>query len=117
ILFLLYTADVLDIVSVHGLNAHVYADDTQLYFHSLPDQLSLSIPKMIACVDDINDWMASNRLRLNTDKTEFIWFASSHHLQNIQPGLPLSTRSASITPSPSVRDLGVYFDSVLNLNE
>jgi acyl-CoA thioesterase FadM len=61
--------------------------------------------------------MASNRLRLNPDKTEFIWFASPHHLRSFQLGSSLSIGSTSIIPSSSVRDLGVYFDNVLNLNE
>ena len=31
VLFLLYTADVLQITQHHGLNSHSYADDIQLY--------------------------------------------------------------------------------------
>ena len=37
ILFLLYTADLLLLAKMHGLNPHLYADDTQLYGSCVPD--------------------------------------------------------------------------------
>jgi len=30
----------------------------------------------LRCIDDISQWMASNRLKLNVDKTQFIWLGS-----------------------------------------
>ena len=71
---------------------------------------------MVACVDAIKNWMSTNHLRLNPDKTEFIWFASSHHLQGIRQD-PINIGSSSITPSSSVRDLGVVFDNTLSMND
>ena len=54
--------------------------------------------------------MSSNRLRLNPDKTEFIWFGTRHQLSN------LNSRSISVIPSStSVRDLGVLLDSELTM--
>ena len=54
--------------------------------------------------------MSSNRLRLNPDKTEFIWFGTRHQLSNLNP------RSISVIPSStSFRDLGVLFDSELTM--
>ena len=41
ILFLLYTADLLQLVRVHGLEPHLYADDTQIYSFCHPASLSL----------------------------------------------------------------------------
>ena len=59
--------------------------------------------------------MSSNRLRLNPDKTEFIWIASPHLLKDIpQDALPVG--ASSISPSSSVRDLGAHLDNVLNLH-
>jgi len=31
------------------------------------------------CIDDINKCMSLNRLRLNADKTQFIWLGILHH--------------------------------------
>ena len=72
ILFLLNTADVMQIADPHGLSAHSYADDTQLKFHEKANQCLQRLPSMKACVNEISEWMSSNRLKLNTDKTQFI---------------------------------------------
>ena len=45
----------------------------------------LARDKTVHCIDDINSWMRSNRLRLNPTKTEFMWCATSrrlHHIDN-----------------------------------
>ena len=31
-----------------------------------------------ACIDDISSWMFSNRLKINMNKTQFIWLQGSH---------------------------------------
>ena len=116
ILFLLYTTEIQDIIRSFNLTPHAYADDTQLYFHGPPDQVDSIAPRLLACIDSIRKWMSSNRLRLNPDKTEFIWLASSYHLRNIQQ-LPLAVGDVTINPSRTVRDLGVLFDNNLSLNE
>ena len=57
--------------------------------------------------------MASNRLQLNADKTEFMWLASSRRLSMLElPPLPVG--SQVIAPSSSVRDLGIWIDADLS---
>ena len=114
LLFLLYTADIHRIIQSHGLSGHAYADDNQIYFHSLRTQIGLNMPRMLACIDDVSQWLSSNRLRLNPEKTEFIWFASPHHMKDISID-DLSVGTALIRPSIEVRNLGVMFDNSLNL--
>ena len=116
LLFTLYTTDLQHIILSHNLQCHVYADDTQIYFHATPDELAAVTPRVLACIETIKDWMSSNRLRLNPDKTEFIWFGSSHNLQRVQQ-TPLTVGAASIKPCSTVRDLGVYFDNTLNMKD
>jgi hypothetical protein len=62
--------------------------------------------------DDVSDWMRSNRLQLNMDKTEFIWCTTSRR-QHSLPTTNIKVGSTQVTPSTSVRDLGIFIDSDL----
>jgi len=41
-----------------------------------PALCCVQLPTVTACVDDISCWMFSNRLKINMDKTQFIWLGS-----------------------------------------
>ena len=53
--------------------------------------------------------MASNRLKLNPSKTEFLWVATSRH-QYIINGNPINVCDSDIVPTSCVKLLGVYID-------
>jgi len=78
IFFLIYCADVIAIAKRHGLGVHSYADDTQLYFHTAPAMVDNKMQRLMVCVKEIRQWMNANRLRLNEDKTQFIWLGTPH---------------------------------------
>ena len=83
LLFLLYTAELLKFIEAHGLLAHGYADDTQAYGSCPPSKMGTLRSNMLRCIEDVAAWTASNRLKLNPDKTEFMWCATSkmqHHI-------------------------------------
>ena len=61
ILFLLYTADILRIVELHGLSPHLYADDTQIYGSCSPSDVVQCQQRVSSCIDDVAEWMMSNR--------------------------------------------------------
>ena len=84
VLFIAYSAGVINIVEHHGLRAHGYADDLQVYGHTAQDDVSSLVVRMVACIEHVKSWMTSNRLRLNPSKTELIWLGSS------RPSPPLS---------------------------
>jgi len=106
ILFLLYTADLALLIQRHDLCPHLYADDTQIYDTCDPSATAALTDKMSACVDDVALWMCSNRLQLNTAKTEMLWCATSRRQHQITRVGTDSEQSAR-----SVRDLGIYLDS------
>ena len=109
ILFLLYTADVMQIANRHGLSAHSYADDTQLKFHEKADQCLQRLPSLKACVNEISELMSSNWLKFNTDKTQFIWLGT--HQQLIKINCPTITLAGNIiNQSNDVTVLEVVFD-------
>ena len=83
LLFLLYTADVLLITQRHGLKAHSYADDIQIHCSGKADSVAIVISRVVACINDIGEWMTGNRLKLNTDKTQFIWHGTRVQLSKV----------------------------------
>ena len=62
ILFLLYTADLLQLIKWHHLMPHGYADDTQICGFCQPPQAEDLRQRVSVCVDDISWWMKANRL-------------------------------------------------------
>ena len=107
--FLCYTSDVFDIALRHGFRIHGYADDLQLYQHCLPSDMQDLNSGFTSCMDAIQCWMSSNRLRLNASKTEVLWLGSSRRLINLTPP-PVVLGGVGILLSDEVRSLGVVID-------
>ncbi len=79
ILFLIYINDIVN--SSDNFKFTIYADDTTLLLadkniHSLYLNLCTEIPK-------INNWIKSNRLKLNVSKTNYIFFFKTDPLKII----------------------------------
>ena len=72
ILYNLYTADVIRIAQSFGVSVHSYADDLQLYVHCRAEDSVAAVMRVTACIEAIDKWFGSNRLKLNTEKTQFI---------------------------------------------
>jgi len=58
--------------------------------------------------------ISSNRLQLNAIKIEFLWCTSARR-QSQLPTSPFRVCSDHVTPSTSVRDLGIYLDSDVSM--
>ncbi|HSN23899.1 MAG TPA: reverse transcriptase family protein, partial [Methylomicrobium sp.] len=114
ILFLLYTADLIGLVESHSLCPHLYADDTQVSGHCRPDAAAQLQDRVSVCIADVARWMRSNRLQLNTAKTEVIWCASARRQHQI-PTVPLVVEADNVVPVMTVRDLGIHIDSDLSM--
>ena len=79
ILYSLYISPLGDIVRHHGLEFHLYADDTQLYLAFRPftaEQQSLA--RIEACVSHVDSWLVRNKLKLNREKTKLLILNASH---------------------------------------
>ena len=116
LLFLLYTADIHLIASDFGLNVHCYADDGQLYISSKAGAAESSIERVTACINQLDRWMSSNRLKLNSDKTQLIWLGSRQQLLKVNPDSILLGAS-TVRFQSLVVDLGVVLDSNLSMRD
>ena len=113
ILFSLYTADLVGLVSDHDLVPHLYADDLQIYgFCALSCSQSL-LNKMVTCISDVAVWLSSNSLLLNKAKTEIMWFSSARR-RHLLPSQPFPISDVSIRPASCVCSLGIFVDNDLS---
>jgi len=54
LLYVLYTAELFDVVACHRLRLHMYADDSQVYV-STPANNTAAVVHLTACLANIND--------------------------------------------------------------
>jgi hypothetical protein len=113
LLFVLYTSDLEKIAEKHNLDAHFYADDSQVYIFSKPQLADSAQTRLIACLDDFAQWMSANRLKLNPDKTEFMRCATARRLPQLAKEV-VTFGNSSILPATTVRNLGVVVDQKLS---
>ena len=83
LLFLLYTADVPFISDLPGLGVHSYADDGQIYVFDKAGLADRMVAKVSACIEQIDLWMTTNRFKLNSEKTQFVWLGSRQQLLKV----------------------------------
>ena len=74
---------VIKLVEHHELTTHAYADDLQICGHSTLAQSSELTSCIEECINQVQAWMASNRLRLNHTETEFIWLGTARRRQQL----------------------------------
>ena len=119
VLFTIYTSSLSAILSPSRISYHLFADDTQLYDSALPKDLPSLSDNMSGCVENVSEWMEKSKLKMNDDKTEVLVVASSHRLKNenneLNNGLHVS--DITIPFSKSVRNLGVYLDGQLSMED
>jgi Reverse transcriptase (RNA-dependent DNA polymerase) len=114
VLFIMYTANLPSLVVRHGLQPHLYTNDTQLYGSCRAEVVGSFINRLTKCVDNVALWMRSNSLQMNAGKTEYTWFKTPRRIQQIPAGA-ITIDGHDLLPVVSARNLGVYFDSDLSM--
>jgi hypothetical protein len=97
------------------LKNHAYADVAQIYDSCKPSDSDALRVNMLDCINDVNVWMSSNRLKLNPAKTEFLWCSTPRMAHHIDYITPFVIDGATISPAKSAKLLGAYFDSELSM--
>jgi hypothetical protein len=115
----MYTKPVGAICRKHRINAHFYADDSQLYMSfkpTNPTTIEDTINQVTDCLNDITHWMNTNMLKLNSEKTELIVFTSDRD-KNAVSNITVKLDKSDIIQSSSVRNLGAFLDSKMNMDQ
>ena len=77
-----------------------------------PTAVDNKVQRLVACVEEISQWMSANRLKLNKDKTQFIWLGSPYQLSNLRCQ-SVTLAGVNIQISTEATCLGVLIDSAL----
>ena len=112
--FCAYMYPIGSILRHHGIDYHIYADDTQLYITFDLSDPTIALDKINLCISDLRTWMIKHKLKINDSKTEFMVLTSSFLKQQFND-LQIKVGNSQIKPSTTARNLGVTFDSHLNL--
>src|SRR6218665_262565 len=106
LLYIIYTSDLATLLAFYSALAQLYADDVQAYLHCSPSDAIATTRVMSSIMRALETWMSSNRLRLNSAKTQFIWLGTRQQLARLDMA-DLSDAFPLLTFSSAVRELGV----------
>ena len=116
VLFTLYSQPLSIVISAHGCDFHKYADDTEIS-QSAPSDAICSVQTGIhTCFEDVLSWMNSNKLMLNTDKTEVMAVGTSSRLSRVDCN-SANIGGSSIPFETSVKYLCVRIDQTLSMQD
>jgi len=73
----------------------------------------MAVQQMCRAMDALSGWLASNRLLLNTSKTQFIWLGGRRRLAGVDQNL-IAESFPHVVFLDSVRDLGTILDQELS---
>ena len=76
-LFTMFLSPVADICKKHNIIFHFYTDNSQIYMTfkpALDGDKEECLHKLEHCIEEIRTWMATNYLKFNMGKTEFVVF-------------------------------------------
>lgn len=118
LLFTIYASKLFEIIKMYLLEAHAYADDSQLYLSFRTDSFASEMEALNAmeqCVRAVRAWMIIDKMKMNDGKTEFMIIGTRQQLTKVTI-YSLTVGNSSITAVDKARNLGVWFDSNMNFN-
>ena len=105
----MYTTRLCSLISSFSLSRRLHADYTQLFFSFHPLDIHSSLTYLYGALQQISSWMTSNRLTLNSSKTEFLFIGLQRQLAKLQ--------TISLNTTHSARNLGSIFDENLTFSD
>src|SRR6218665_1408391 len=114
-LYIIYTAYIMALLSSHGLLHQLHTDNVQAYTHCPPDCAVTMVRQLCLAMVSLSGCLASNRLLLNPTKTQFIWLRSRRRLANVDRCL-VAENFPHLVFCDNGHDLGIIFDQELNFS-
>ena len=90
---------------------------TQIYISWTTPDACRSLNQLRDCLHDVSLWMKNSKLKLNANKTEFIIIGTVTQRAKLDGFFPTHILNQSVTPAPSVSNLGVNFDESFNFKQ
>ena len=76
-----------------------------------------ALVQLVACIEEIRQWMTADMLNLNDNKTEFMLIGSKHSSHNL-PQIPsLQVGANGIKEPPTVKNIGSVMDQMLSIHD
>ena len=98
LLFILYTTPLSQIITkFKDLQHHLYADDTQIFTSFITSNHSNKIKSLQKSLISVQDWMFTNKLKLNPDKAEFMLIGNKCHCNKFDSKFPVDILNNSIS--------------------
>ena len=113
LLFLLYTNDLPNCLS--DTKCNIFADDTQLDRSS--SDVNIVTNALNNDLKNVSDWLSTNKLSLNTEKTEYMIIGSHQRLRSIETEPAIYLGANKIKRVKSTKSLGLMLDETLSWNE
>lgn len=115
LLFIIYTADVLN--SIDGLKVQAYADDTQLYHSFYQKDMRLAEGMMNRELNKIITLSEEHNLKLNPKKSKLIFFGNKNNINLLKTNMVLKMGDNTLEVNESVRNLGLLMDSDMRFSQ
>ena len=109
--FTLYTTPLSNIISSFNLTHHLYADDTHIYLALDHRNFDSSFAELTECLTCVQKWVDGVKLKLNSEEIEFIIIDNRQAREPLMQEFPTQLFGNSISPTYTVRNLQVTFDS------
>jgi hypothetical protein len=88
----------------------------QIYVGIPADETVRAAKQFAVWVDRVNQWLASNQLKLNADKTQAVWIATRQQLAKVDVR-DLHLQTATVALSSTVWNFGVAICYHMNMSE
>ena len=120
-LFSCYISSLPSVVSDPVTHISSYADDIEIHRSSNPKLIQgevTNVNLLIPTLKNTQTWMDMNVLKLNMNKTEFIYFASRQHLEKCSlTDIRVENVTVMISRNSSIKSLDAWLDEQLTFND